>query len=108
MLDTRLPKDQLAVNSGLNLKTIENARHTQRKEVVIEEALKHYDKLRQIIDELVQEDTEFRVQIQLTFRDVSVMLDVAESLVVINALAVKRAAIRGGAWSTAGSRSRSL
>lgn len=102
MLDVSLPKDQIAVRAGLNLKTIGNARHTQRKEVVIDESLKHYEKLKQIIDELIQDDPEFKVQIKLTFRDVSVVLDVAESLVVINAIAVARAAIRGGAWSTAG------
>lgn len=102
MIDIRLPKDQIAVRAGLNLKTIENARHTQRREVVIDESLKHYEKLKQIIDELVQDDPEFKVQIKLSFRKVDVTLDVAESLVVINALAVARAAIRGGAWSSAG------
>ncbi|OYT71218.1 MAG: restriction endonuclease, partial [Armatimonadetes bacterium JP3_11] len=71
-------------------------------EVVIEESLKHYEKLRQIVEELVQDETTFGVEIRLTFRDVSVSLDVAESLIVINALAVARATIRGGAWSTAG------
>lgn len=30
------------------------------------------------------------------------MLNISESLIVINTLAVKRAALRGGAWSTAG------
>jgi hypothetical protein len=102
MLDRNLPKDQIAVRSGLNLKTIENARHTQRKEVVIDESHKHYEKLRKIIDELIQDDPEFNLQITLSFRSVSVTLDVAESLVVVNALAVARAAIRGGAWSSAG------
>lgn len=102
MIDIRLPKDQIAVRAGLNLKTIENARHTQRREVVIDESLKHYEKLKQIIDELIQDDPEFKVEIKLSFRKVDVTLDVAESLVVINALAVARAAIRGGAWSSAG------
>ncbi|GIV08078.1 MAG: type II restriction enzyme [Fimbriimonadales bacterium] len=102
MLSTKLPKEEIAARSGLNLKTIINARHTQRKEVVIEESLKHYEKLRQIVEELIQDETTFGVEIKLTFRDVSVSLDVAESLIVINALAVTRATIRGGAWSTAG------
>lgn len=102
MLSAELPKEEIAARSGLNLKTITNARHTQRKEVVIEESLKHYEKLRQIVEELIQDETTFGVEINLTFRGVSVSLDVAESLIVINALAVTRATIRGGAWSTAG------
>jgi hypothetical protein len=70
--------------------------------VVEEEALKHYEKLRQVIEELIQDDQHFGVEITLKLRNVSVTLDVAESLIVINALAVARAALRGGAWSTAG------
>ncbi len=37
-------------------------------------------------------------------RTVSVELNISESLIVINTLAVKRAALRGGLWSTAGKR----
>ena len=36
--------------------------------------------------------------------DVSIDLNINETLIVINALAVKRAALRGGLWSTAGKR----
>lgn len=102
MLSSHLPKDQIANNAGLNIKTIGNIRHTTQKQVVIEEALKHYERLREIIDELIQGESSFGVEITLSFRGVSVSLDVVESLIVINALAVARAAIRGGAWSTAG------
>ena len=35
-------------------------------------------------------------------KGVSVDLNVSESLIVINTLAVKRAALRGGLWSTVG------
>ena len=42
------------------------------------------------------------VTLTLKFRDVSVDLDISESLVVINTIAVKRSALRGGLWSTAG------
>ena len=40
----------------------------------------------------------------IEFRGVSVDLNISESLIVINTLAVKRAALRGGLWSTAGKR----
>ncbi|MDR0971072.1 MAG: CfrBI family restriction endonuclease, partial [Bacteroidales bacterium] len=38
----------------------------------------------------------------IKFKGVSIDLNVSESLIVINTLAVKRAALRGGVWSTAG------
>jgi hypothetical protein len=99
-----IPKEEVATRAGLNLKTIQNARHTTRRKVVEEEALKHYEKLRQVIEELIQDEQQFGVEITLKLRNVSVTLNVAESLIVINALAVARAALRGGAWSTAGKR----
>ena len=51
-------------------------------------------------------DTEHDLELTLTikFKGVSVDLNVSESLIIINTLAVKRAAIRGGSWSTAGKR----
>jgi hypothetical protein len=97
-----IPKEEVATRAGLNLKTIKNARHTTCQKVVEEEALLHYEKLRQIIEELLQDEQQFGVEITLKLRSVSVTLDAAESLIVINALAVARAALRGGAWSTAG------
>ncbi|GIV17749.1 MAG: hypothetical protein KatS3mg022_3184 [Armatimonadota bacterium] len=38
----------------------------------------------------------------IKFNNVAIDLDINESLIVINALAVARAALRGGIWSTAG------
>ncbi len=40
----------------------------------------------------------------LKFKEVSVDLNINKSLIVINTLAVKRAQLRGGLWSTAGKR----
>lgn len=40
----------------------------------------------------------------IKFKGVSVDLNVSESLIVINTLAVKRAELRGGLWSTVGKR----
>ncbi len=45
---------------------------------------------------------DFEVKLSIKFKDVSVDLTVAESLTVINTIAVKRAEIRGGMWSTVG------
>ncbi len=99
-LDESLPKDEFATNGGLNVKTIQNKRRTTRKEIVIEEALDHYGKFVELIDSL--SDDTINIDLRLTLGDVTVRLDLNETLVVVNALAVRRAATRGGAWSTLG------
>lgn len=101
-LNEDLAKDAIATNAGINLKTITNARGTARKEVVLEESIKHYDEFLELIKDLAESESEFSLKLTLKFGDISVDLSLSESLIVINALAVKRAALRGGAWSTAG------
>lgn len=100
-LDTaKFGKDDIAWNGGLNLKTINNKRRSTKLEIVVEEAIDHHDKFLTLVEEL--HDNEIDVDLSLTLRDVTVHLNLNESLVVINALAVRRAALRGGVWSTAG------
>ena len=101
-LNSNLPKEQIAINSGLNMKSITNAYNTSRKEVVIKASGENYDRLFQTINGLVDDDKELQVKLAIKFKDVSVELTVAESLIVINAIAVKRAEIRGGMWSAVG------
>ena len=99
-LDPALPKEDVAMSGGLNMKTIHNKRRTTRKSVVIEEALEHHDKFIELIESL--SDDSIDINLSISIGRVTVELTLNESLVVINALAVRRAAIRGGAWSTAG------
>ncbi|MYB47880.1 MAG: CfrBI family restriction endonuclease [Dehalococcoidia bacterium] len=99
-LDQRLDKSQFAWNGGLNMKTIKNKHKSERRQIVIDEALGHYDKFLKLVDSL--SDDRLNIDLSITFRDVTVHLDMNESLVVINALAVRRAAFRGGFWSTVG------
>jgi hypothetical protein len=47
-------------------------------------------------------EKEIDLTLTVKMKGVSVDLNVSESLIVINTLAVKRAALRGGLWSTAG------
>ena len=49
------------------------------------------------LESLLDEDV--GIDLSLTWRGVSVDLDLNETMVAINALAVRRAGIRGGAWS---------
>lgn len=104
-LNENLPADQIAINSGLNKKTITNMYNSARKEIVIEASNEHYDTLYTAISDLIKnQDEEDEIDLTLTikFRKISYELNINESLIVINTLAVKRAALRGGLWSTAG------
>lgn len=101
MLDLNLSPDEIAIHSGLNKKTITNMYNSSTKQVVINASYEHYDILYAAIEELALiEDIDLNLTIK--FNKVSVDLNINESLIVINTLAVKRAAVRGGLWSTAG------
>jgi len=102
LLHADLTKTEICIHSGLNMKTINNVYHSTKKEIVLEAALEHYDTLYNLIDSLIEKGEDINIELTIKFRGVSVDLDINESLIVINTLAVKRAALRGGAWSTAG------
>lgn len=104
LLRPKLSKEDIAINSGLNMKTIKNMFNTVKKEVVIDASYDHYDTLYESIKRLVDTDEELELTLTLKLQNVSVDLNVSETLIVINTLAVKRAALRGGLWSTAGKR----
>ena len=103
-LNEDLTADEIAINSGLNKKTISNMYNSATKKIVIEASNEHYAHLYKTIQSLVDGEEELSVTLTLKFKGVSVELNVSESLIVINTLAVKRAALRGGLWSTAGKR----
>jgi hypothetical protein len=101
MLALNLPPEEIAINSGLNKKTITNMYNSGTRQVVIDASYEHYDTLYNAIEELTKvEDIDLSLTIK--FNKVSVDLNINESLIVINTLAVKRAALRGGLWSTVG------
>ncbi len=103
-LNENLPSDEIAINSGLNKKTIANMYNSARKEIVIEAAFEHYETLYNSIQKLIEDDSDLNITLTIKLKGVSVDLNISESLIVINTLAVKRAALRGGLWSTAGKR----
>ncbi|GAB6959261.1 hypothetical protein JCM15754A_05960 [Prevotella aurantiaca JCM 15754] len=103
MNDT-LPSEDIAINSGLNTKTISNMYRSAKRKIVIEASNDHFDSLYNSIQALVENENEIELTLTIKLKGVSVDLNVSESLIVINTLAVKRAALRGGMWSTAGKR----
>ncbi len=103
-LNPLLTKTEIAINSGLNMKTISNMFNGATKKIVIDASNEHYDTLFAAIQELVEIEKEIDLTLTIKIKDVSVDLNISETLIVINTLAVKRAALRGGLWSTAGKR----
>jgi hypothetical protein len=101
-LNPNLPSDELIINSGLNKKTISNMYNSARREIVLEATQEHYAQLYDAINSLVEQGSDIDITLTIKFNQVSVELNISESLIVINTLAVKRAELRGGAWSTAG------
>ncbi len=101
-LNPNLPSGEIIINSGLNKKTISNMYNTARREIVLEATNEHYDQLFEAINNLAEHGSDIDITLTLKFHGVSVDLNISESLIVINNLAVKRAELRGGAWSTAG------
>ncbi|QQS30106.1 MAG: CfrBI family restriction endonuclease [Sphingobacteriales bacterium] len=103
-LNNELSSDEIAINSGLNKKTITNMYNSASKGIVIDASNEHYDILYQTISSLIENQQDIDLIITIKFRGISVELNINESLIVINTLAVKRSALRGGLWSTAGKR----
>ncbi len=101
MLSKDLDKEDIAWNSGLNLKSINNIYHSTTKSIVLDASIKHYDDLLEHINDLIKEDN-INISITITLNQVSINLSIDESLIVINAIAVMRAGLRGGIWSTMG------
>jgi DNA-dependent RNA polymerase auxiliary subunit epsilon len=103
-LSKTLSSEEIAINSGLNRKTISNMYNSASREIVIDASNLHYDKLYEAISSLTEDESDFSLTLTVKMKTVSVELNISESLIVINTLAVKRAALRGGLWSTAGKR----
>ncbi len=103
-LDPRLDPKDIAIHSGLNTKTIHNMYNSSKKTVVIDASNKHYDELYDVVTNLADTEDNIEINLSIGFNGVRVELNLSESLIVINTLAVKRAALRGGLWSTAGKR----
>lgn len=104
LLSTDLPSRDIAIHAGLNQKTIHNMYNSSTKKIVIEASYEHYDALYAAIQELAAVNDDIDLALTIKFKGVGVDLNISESLIVINTLAVKRAALRGGLWSTVGKR----
>ncbi|TAH20276.1 MAG: CfrBI family restriction endonuclease [Cytophagales bacterium] len=100
--------DEIAIHLGLNKKTITNMYKKAPREIILDASNEHYESLCELIEGLIDAQDEIDLTLTIKLRGVSADLTMNESLIVINTLAVKRAALRGGAWSSAGKQTEKL
>lgn len=104
LIHPELDKNYIATNSGINMKTIKNMYLTEKKDVVFNVSQKSYDAFVDATTDLQNDQPDLDITITIKRAGVCTDLTFSESLVVLNSLAVKRAALAGGYWSTAGKR----
>lgn len=100
----KIKPDDAAIFAGMNKKTISNIYGSATKEIMINVANSNIDYLESILDSLGNETQNIGISIKISYKNISVELNLNESLLVINALATKKIALRGGAWSSIGKR----
>lgn len=97
--------EEAAVYAGINKKTITNIYGSTTKEIVLNVANDNFEYLSALVEDLkIDAQSDLGVSIEISFNDITADLSLAESLIVINALATKKIQIRGGAWSSIGKR----
>lgn len=96
--------DEAAIFAGMNKKTVSNIYGSATKEIMINVANSNIDYLETILKSLGNESENIGISIKISYKNISVELNLSESLLVINALATKKIALRGGAWSSIGKR----
>lgn len=97
--------EEAAVYAGINKKTITNIYGSTTKEIVLNVANDNFEYLSALVEDLkIDAQSDLGVSIKISFNDITADLSLAESLIVINALATKKIQIRGGAWSSIGKR----
>lgn len=100
----KIKPDDAAIFAGMNKKTVSNIYGSATKEIMINVANSNIDYLESILQSLGNETENIGISIKISYKNISVELNLSESLLVINALATKKIALRGGAWSSIGKR----
>ncbi|MDL0089456.1 CfrBI family restriction endonuclease [Campylobacter gastrosuis] len=96
--------DEATIFAGINKKTISNIYGSTTKEIMLEVANHNINYLEDLLNSLGENSENIGVCIKISYNNISVELNHNESLLVINALATKKIALRGGAWSSIGKR----
>lgn len=102
--NANIKPDEVAIYAGMNKKTISNIYGSATKEVVLNVANANIDYLESLLTSLGDSSDNIGIILKITYKNIAVELNLSESLLVINALATKKIALRGGAWSSIGKR----
>ncbi|EKC9553396.1 CfrBI family restriction endonuclease [Campylobacter upsaliensis] len=102
--NANIKPDEAAIYAGMNRKTISNIYGSATKEVVLNVANANIDYLESLLTSLGDSSDNIGITLKITYKNIAVELNLSESLLVINALATKKIALRGGAWSSIGKR----
>lgn len=101
---TDIEPSEAAIYAGMNKKTIANIYGSATKEIVINVANANIDYLESLLNSLGDNNENIGINLKISYKEISIELNLSESLLVINALATKKIALRGGAWSSIGKR----
>lgn len=102
--NNEIKPDEAAIFAGMNKKTVSNIYGSATKEIMINVANSNIDYLETVLKSLGDSSENIGISIKISYKNISVELNLSESLLVINALATKKIALRGGAWSSIGKR----
>lgn len=102
--NANIKPDEVAIYAGMNKKTISNIYGSATKEVVLNVANANIDYLESLLTSLGDSSDNIGIILKITYKNIAVELNLSESLLAINALATKKIALRGGAWSSIGKR----
>jgi hypothetical protein len=91
-------EDMLAC-AGLNKKTVSNIYSSATKEICKTACNESIANIEQMLNNI---DDDLEISLPITYNGKTVRLNMIESLIVMNALATKKVALRGGAWSSIG------
>ena len=101
--NTSLTSDEIAIYAGTNKKTIHNIYSNAKRDVVVDVANANFENMAGMIKALEEDaGSGIDISLRISYKKIIVELNLSESLLVINALATKKIAIRGGAWSSIG------
>ena len=98
--------DEIAINAGLNRKTVTNIYGTANKETMLLASQENYSYLIDLISTYINDVNGNQKKLDLSTNihkeKEKASLNLIETYLVINTLTTKKAAIRGGAWSSIG------
>jgi hypothetical protein len=95
--------EESSINAGINKKTITNIYGSATKKIVLDVANSNFEYLSNFISNLEDDNKSgLNILIKISYNSVNVDLTLTESLLVINTLATRKIALRGGAWSSIG------